>query len=95
MQSHWNSEADCHETRGEVISVQQDSTRNPIQFSIALSIKTWNCFPEFSGPFAAQATLVPNHCELTFQQPRRLIHPQIQSDVIFQLVFWLRRQSTY
>ena len=58
MQSHCNSEAGSYETRGEVISVQQDSTRNLIQFSIALSIKTWNCFPEFSGPFTAQATLV-------------------------------------
>ena len=32
MQSHWNSEAGSHETRGEVISVQQDDTRNLIQF---------------------------------------------------------------
>ena len=49
--------AGSHETRGEVIFVQQDSTRNLIQFSITLSIKTWNCFPEFSSPLA-QATLV-------------------------------------
>ena len=94
MQSHWNYEAGSHETRGEVISVQQDSTHNLIHISIAFSIKTWNCFPEFSGPFTAQATLVTNHCELTFLQPRRLIHLQIQSDVVFQLFFWLRRQST-
>ena len=94
MQSHWNSEAGSQETRGEVISEQQVSTRNLIQFSIALSIKTWNCFPEFSGLLTAQATLVSNHCELTFRQPRRLIHLQIQRDVIFQLFFWLRRQST-
>ena len=87
MQSHWNSEAGSHETRGEVISVQQDSTRNLIQFSIAFSIKTWNCFPEFNGPLTAQATLVTNHCELTFRKPRRLSYLQIQSDVIFQLFF--------
>ena len=94
MQSHWNSEAGSYETRGEVISVQQDSTRYLIQFSIAFSIKTWNCFSEFSGPLTAQATLVTNHCELTFWKPRRLIHLQIQNDVIFQLFFGLRRQST-
>ena len=87
MQSHWNSEAGSHETRGEVIFVQQDSTRNLIQFSIAFSIKTWNCFPEFNGPLTAQATLVTNHCELTFRKPRRLSYLQIQSDVIFQLFF--------
>ena len=82
-----NSVAGSHEMRGEVIFKQQDSTRNLIQFSIVLSFKTWNCFPEFSSP-VAQATLVTNHCQLTFRQSRWLIQFQIQSDVF--AVFLLR-----
>ena len=78
--------ADSHEMRGEVIFKEQHSTRNLIQFSIVLSIKTRNFFPEFSSP-VAQAILVTNHCELTFRQCRRLIQFQIQSDVFCSFFF--------
>ena len=42
--------AGSHEIRCEVIFMEQDSTCTLIQFSIALSIKTWNCFSEFQWP---------------------------------------------
>ena len=64
--------AGSHEMRGEVIFKQQDSTRNLIEFSIVLSVKTWNCFQEVNSS-VAQATLVTNHCQLTFRQSRWLI----------------------
>ena len=91
-QINQNSVAGSHEMRGEVIFKQQDSTRNLLQFSIVLSFKTWNCFPELSSP-VAQATLVTNYCELTFHQSRLLIQFQIQSDV-FSSFFRCPSQST-
>ena len=70
-QINQNSVAGSHEMRGEVIFKQQDSTRNLIPFFVVLSIKTWNCFQKFTSP-VAQATLVTNHCQLTFRQSRWL-----------------------
>ena len=87
-----NSLAGSHEMRGEVIFKQQDSTRNLIHFSILLSIKTSNCFPEFSSS-VAQAALVTKDCELTFRQPRWLIQFQIQTDVFCNFLL-LRSQLT-
>ena len=72
--------------RGEVIFIQQDSTRNLIQFLIVLSFKKRNCFPEFSSS-VAQATLVTNYCQLTFRQSRWLTQFQIQSDGLCSFYF--------
>ena len=80
-QINQNSVAGSHEMRGEVTFKQRDSTRNLIQFFVVLSIKTWNCFQEFTSP-VAQATLVTNYCQITFWKSRWLIQFQIQSDVL-------------
>ena len=61
--------AGSHEISGEIIFKQQDSTRHLIQFFIVLSIKTRNCYQQFTSP-VAQATLLTNHGQLSFRQSR-------------------------
>ena len=64
------------EMRDEVLFKQRDSTCNLIEFSIVLSINTWNCVFVFSSP-VAQATIVAKLCQLTFRQSLWLIQFQI------------------
>ena len=81
--------AGSHEIRGEVIFIEQDSTCTLIQFSIALSIKTWNCFSEFQWPTRSRhPSNRPLRTLNTFRQPCKLIHLQIQSDVFFFSYFF-------